>query len=111
VIISSDISTDNIEPHPVELFSNRVKQFAGFKNCIVLDAIDNNQDELLSIGTLFHGRLQNKICLSTRNGLDDIMILQRKSYQIKQTEKGCYDPLSAIIGQIVTNIVNQMRPQ
>lgn len=111
VIISSDISTDNIEPDPVELFSNRVKQFAGFKNCIVLDAIDNNQDNLMSIGTLFHGRLQNKICLSTRNGLDDIMILQRKSYQIEQTEKGCYDPLSAIIGQMVTNIVNQMRPQ
>jgi hypothetical protein len=108
VIISSDMDTTNINTAS-ESYISRTKQFAGFKNCIVLDAIDNNFDGYLSVGRLGSGeRLRNKICLSVKQGIDDIMILRRK-YSIDGVDT--YDSLSTIIGQMVTNIVNQMRPQ
>ena len=111
VVISAD--PGNIPTNYV--FRKKIKQIAGFENCILLDSLSFEEDEgssssKYSLGSYDNGnRIRNKICISTDNGLDDIMI--RNKGENSYSDAINYTSLSQIIGQMVTNIVNQIRPQ
>ena len=114
--IASVRDTIILSTAPEETRENGFKSYVGHNGNIIIDTAPVVSDSYYSQSNMCcsfasqYDVMQNikgSIILRTQKGLNDIYIDEVGSYDIRQLRKS----FAQVIGQMITNVVNEMRPQ